>query len=955
MISRIRKYLLFSLLFLPFGAFADITTPLSYLTPPQGDFSINLLNRVFGSVGNSLSGYGNQMVGTVIGVFNTFWVIMIGVAVMYVVWDSVITAAQNGEMMSGKGGKKTVHHIIRIVIAFGLVVPSASSGYSLGQQGVMWVVVQGVGLADQISSKLNTFVRSSGGMVVNNKPTQGKDLVPIMPQVANILKAQICMYKLEDLFARDRKIQSEVEKANTGEIPTSPNPVYDGDKIGYSINPDNTLTMGTRNDKYNADDVNNNHRYNGECGTLSWENGVAANYSRITFGWKDKMDQAGAAQQMTDDINTSNSYLEQGSTEMFNKLLPIAKAIAAVDLKAADSDSTLTDIANRGGTVMANSGISYATLLDPLRYKAATARSDSVSKRMDDLASKGWVFTPLSVILPGLSQVPFYNIADVYPPGATVVDSKSLKTEGYPFDSLSDDDRTEIANAMARVDLDQYVGKANTVLNADSSNTGGANIDFGAILSEFAGGNDDLSSVTKYINMGFAAPNYILDMAQGASGALMDGAGYLMDAGSGVTGWLNTAISASSAAGSVLKDGVVNTVGDYVKDDLARCLNAAAAHGDFSGDSCKPSSDKTPEYNPGGDTISDPFQDAKDKIMQAKDTVLGSIQGAQDSMNELKQGLINELGWSKKGGMNNALATLSEKAGPMGPIFTAIMTNMIGHGIDDLERNMFNSEYNAFNAAIILGGSMMSSALTAFFQFTQITFWTKMVEGVVGGVPLVGGVAKGILGGFHGMVGFYIAFATIFFMGGIMLYLLMPLTFIFGFAASTFRWIGMAFINIMAAPIFCFNLVREGEGLVGRGERYLSDLARTAVTPAILTLGAVAFIILFNIAFLLISTIYAQFLPIVLEIYNNPALMAVTLGVTLVVFSMIILWVSQILTSLCTAEFVQAVEHAIGEGIQRMGDNNPTEQIRQAVSGGGQQVTNTVKQVTGSPTGGGQH
>jgi outer membrane murein-binding lipoprotein Lpp len=231
-----------------------------FFTPKTAELSITLLSRIFGTVGNVLQGGGNQLLGTLISLFNAAWVVAIGIGVLWIVWSSVIAAAGSGELMSK--GKKTVFNIIRIVIGFSLVVPSATTGYSLAQVGVMWIAVQGVGMAGNISDRFHEYLQQGGAVVPAKPPAVSGDLEKILPMNLTVLQAEICMYKLQDIMAdenrKDQQFKDDTAEFVDGIAPSQP---AANANVGYSLNDDNTITFGTRKD---------DGSYNSECGKITF-------------------------------------------------------------------------------------------------------------------------------------------------------------------------------------------------------------------------------------------------------------------------------------------------------------------------------------------------------------------------------------------------------------------------------------------------------------------------------------------------------------------------------------------------------------------------------------------------------------------------------------------------------------------------------------------------------------
>lgn len=111
------------------------------------DLSVAYLSQVFGTVGNVLQSSTGQMLGQLFYKFNEGVIIVAGLWLAYTVFTIVIRSAQEGSFM---GANKNVALVfLKIAVGFSLLIPNPSTGYSVLQDVVMKVVVQGVGLADQ--------------------------------------------------------------------------------------------------------------------------------------------------------------------------------------------------------------------------------------------------------------------------------------------------------------------------------------------------------------------------------------------------------------------------------------------------------------------------------------------------------------------------------------------------------------------------------------------------------------------------------------------------------------------------------------------------------------------------------------------------------------------------------------------------------------------------------------
>lgn len=126
-----------------------LTSNLAYsadlFTPASGDISLKVLGGLFGGL---LPNGGSDPMLNAIKTFNGGVLIIGGLLAAYTILLGTMGTAHDGEMM----GKKfsSVWIPIRYSVGTALVLPVIGGGYATIQALVMWLVVQGVGLADTV-------------------------------------------------------------------------------------------------------------------------------------------------------------------------------------------------------------------------------------------------------------------------------------------------------------------------------------------------------------------------------------------------------------------------------------------------------------------------------------------------------------------------------------------------------------------------------------------------------------------------------------------------------------------------------------------------------------------------------------------------------------------------------------------------------------------------------------
>lgn len=194
------------LLVAPTLAFAG--SGLNQFTPPPGDTSVDFLHEVFGKIVNMVAsgadargGDADDVLGKMMSVFNTAVLFLGMIFVGYTTIKGTIDSAHDGEVLGKKMSEIWVP--IRTVGGTALILPLAS-GYSTLQIGVLWLALQGVGVADAIW-KVALDQVSQDNMIAN-------PIIPdARPLAANILRYEVCAAAMNKQYAdsnRSTRIQA---------------------------------------------------------------------------------------------------------------------------------------------------------------------------------------------------------------------------------------------------------------------------------------------------------------------------------------------------------------------------------------------------------------------------------------------------------------------------------------------------------------------------------------------------------------------------------------------------------------------------------------------------------------------------------------------------------------------------------------------------------------------------
>lgn len=233
--------------------------------PPPTDQSVHVLGLIFGSnIGNVyLGGLPNPVMSAIMEKFNFIIVTAGSLVVGYVVVLSVINTAQEGTAMGKKWSAIWIP--MRSIIGMSLMIPTPGSGYSMIQMTVVWIIIQGIGAADQIWSMTLEGLKNGASIATGVPTISGLDQNAAIV-TENLLAIAICMESLKALAkAGDPSGQHPwiTQNANNIKGYTSDITTTDIDVFSDAVEMGATMNFGVKN----PDDPSNAHT--ATCGSVS--------------------------------------------------------------------------------------------------------------------------------------------------------------------------------------------------------------------------------------------------------------------------------------------------------------------------------------------------------------------------------------------------------------------------------------------------------------------------------------------------------------------------------------------------------------------------------------------------------------------------------------------------------------------------------------------------------------
>lgn len=229
-------FIVFLAMLMPSLAFAD-----GPFDPVAEDISVKVLGQIFGSL---VTIGGNDAFGSAISTFNGAVLIVGGILATYTLLAGTLGTAHDGEML----GKKfsSVWIPIRYSLGTALVLPVLPGGYCMMQQMVMWLILQGVGLADVVWDSYMQTPGVSANLSINKNT---EDKVRLLAE--NIFMAQVCVEANKQAVEQTDSVLTIKSRYNYARTYDEKNRTYNfGDQkgliSGWSKNDCGEVTFGEK-------------------------------------------------------------------------------------------------------------------------------------------------------------------------------------------------------------------------------------------------------------------------------------------------------------------------------------------------------------------------------------------------------------------------------------------------------------------------------------------------------------------------------------------------------------------------------------------------------------------------------------------------------------------------------------------------------------------------------------
>lgn len=354
------------------------------LTPSANDLSISYLSTIFGVVDGVLHGTGSQILGTMFGAFNSIILVMASTILSYVLFTSILNTSHEGEFLGKKWSSIWIP--LRTVGGIGLLLPKAT-GYSFIQILVMWVVVQGVGAADEVWNVTLNYINRNGSIIepiqsLDPKKGAGANNTFLIDKAGSILKSEVCMLAVQNALTNQYYSTDPNQKVLVPDFLTSlavTGKGLDGKNTGLPIN--YTKDIGgyiTFPGKLPGAFSN----LQGMCGMVSWnfignkaDNGQIDNPAKLNAN-----DSASIAmRQMTLDLTAQANAIANILSPPSKNHLPVS----LIQLKTTDFDSFRNNLVDAGED--------YFAIIKPALRSLADDESNKYKDFINDAKKSGWI------------------------------------------------------------------------------------------------------------------------------------------------------------------------------------------------------------------------------------------------------------------------------------------------------------------------------------------------------------------------------------------------------------------------------------------------------------------------------------------------------------------------------------------------------------------------------------
>lgn len=161
---------------------------MNVFTMASNDQSLYYLGQIFGNIGGVLPvANGPVAVGLMFKVLNTAALSVGALIVVYTTVAGLLSTASEGEFLGKKWSGLWVP--VRTVLGIVGLFPS-SGGYCAIQVIIMWLILQGIGLADTVWSSVLTLIEQQGSVYVT---VRFPDINPLIkPTMQDLFKGLVC-------------------------------------------------------------------------------------------------------------------------------------------------------------------------------------------------------------------------------------------------------------------------------------------------------------------------------------------------------------------------------------------------------------------------------------------------------------------------------------------------------------------------------------------------------------------------------------------------------------------------------------------------------------------------------------------------------------------------------------------------------------------------------------------
>ncbi|MDX2164151.1 MAG: type IVB secretion system protein DotA [Gammaproteobacteria bacterium] len=527
------------------------------LTPPDSDLSVIYLSNMFGVVDGVLFGTGSQLLGELFGIFNGAVLILGGIVVIYTFFIGTLKTAHEGEVLGREWS--SIFIPLRVVFGITLLIPK-KTGYSFIQIFMMWVIIQGVGLADSVWNAALKYLYSGGIIISQNYSSSGGKVsnYPMIALSAKLLRSLTCVEMLRSELIRYRTFQ--IQK---GLPAIDPVPDFGGDILN-AINSPTAVTLSNGKNRVNFP-TSNYYNTNGVCGSASWQDvwtnlpAQLANNQQFLATWQgDK---------------TRSTAVSQAVTA----LLPAAKSIANNYINRSIDPKTATPLGlmigkkwtgpNNGpflikGSILGDSASAYyGTMAATMRLISQSANSAAYSSTwIQEAEKKGWA----------LAGAYYFNIVNANAQVSDITDGNIPDITEAPFDITLEDKITSILGGKSSM----YVIQMQTLLNGNNTSTSSSappNNYIVSISSPFIAGAVKYASGLSYGSTALSNPQ--------AAQATAPAAGVSNGIGGFLSGLANSQSTNANPVIEIAKFGNSLVIGGFIAILLLSIIGFAATIG----------------------------------------------------------------------------------------------------------------------------------------------------------------------------------------------------------------------------------------------------------------------------------------------------------------------------------------------------------------------------------------